>query len=934
MPSNLSDWVPRHALGDNLLRSLRHGGFAIGVAVAYFLGARLSLALLTKPDGVAVFWPAAGISAGLLIAFGPGMRWPVAIGVTTATIAANILGDRNFGSAVVFALCNAGEALFIAWLIQRRFGSPFSLASVRNVLGFFGVVAVATAVSGIGGTAGFALFHNSGTPFLTTWLNWFASDALGVVTVAPLLIVTACSLNDRPPMLEVAEGLLSLAVLATVSVIGFGSSVDHWFTILPLSLLLPLLFWLAARCRLVFATAAIIILAITIVWTVTFGIGRLGDPSAPLVNRLYAAQMALLSLSVGTLLVAAVFGERRDHLAALENSNHRLQLALDCAELGTWSLHLKSNRFENDVRDRRIHGHGTGSAPKTLAEMRSQVHPDDLANLDAAFMSLSRGGDHCRAEYRLAPLADLEGTGRERWVAIEGAILRRASGRPVQLLGVTRDISEQKYAETKLRESERTSRELLGALPAAIFVTDAAGRITYCNEAAVNLWGAKPNAGDEKWFGLCRFYHANGAPMALEDCPTQIALTEGRAMWGAEAILERVDGSRIPIMPYPKPLRDEAGTIIGVINMTVDISERKKAELALAERNTQLALAGKVALVGSYAYDITTGKMQVAEGYAAIHGLPEGTTETTRSAWRSRVHPEDVERLELHRSQTFQNRQREYNVEYRIVGGGGGVRWIESRGFVSYDPDGNPQRVTGVNIDVTERKRVEDHQRVLVAELDHRVKNSLATIGAVVSHTLDTSSSMGDFAAALDGRVQSMARTHELLSASRWEGISVAELVRRELAPYATRSNTEIGGPDVILKAEVGQAMGMILHELATNAAKYGALSAQGGRVSIQWQQRLNGQPRSPLVLEWREIGGPPVAVPGKSGFGTRTIRDLVPYEFGGTVDLRFPPEGVECRLELPADWLSNDGESRPALANKLRRMSVLEAARRQAVRS
>src|SRR5262249_50340347 len=162
--------------------------------------------------------------------------------------------------------------------------------------------------------------------------------------------------------------------------------------------------------------------AITIVWTVTFDIGRLGDPSVLRVDRVHAAQMALLSLSVGTLLVAAVFGERRDHLAALENSNHRLQLALDCAELGTWSLHLKSNRFENDTRDRRIHGHGMESAPKTLAEMRSQVHPDDLPNLDAAFMSLRHGGEHCRAEYRLAPLDDLRGTRRERWVAIEGAI--------------------------------------------------------------------------------------------------------------------------------------------------------------------------------------------------------------------------------------------------------------------------------------------------------------------------------------------------------------------------------------------------------------------------------------------------------------------------------------------------------------------------------
>jgi len=163
---------------------------------------------------------------------------------------------------------------------------------------------------------------------------------------------------------------------------------------------------------------------------------------------------------------------------------------------------------------------------------------------------------------------------------------------------------------------------------------------------------------------------------------------------------------------------------------------------------------------------------------------------------------------------------------------------------------------------------------------------------------------MADFATALDGRVQSMARTHELLSASGWQGISVAELVQRELAPYAITGNTKINGSNVILKAEAGQALAMVLHELATNAAKYGALSTQSGCVEIQWAQRPNGHARSHLVLEWREVGGPSVVAPEKPGFGTHTIRDLVTYEFGGTVDHAFAPEGVRCRVELPAQWL------------------------------
>ena len=200
---------------------------------------------------------------------------------------------------------------------------------------------------------------------------------------------------------------------------------------------------------------------------------------------------------------------------------------------------------------------------------------------------------------------------------------------------------------------------------------------------------------------------------------------------------------------------------------------------------------------------------------------------------------------------------------------------------------------------------MEEQQRTLLAELDHRVKNALATVSAVISHSWQDSTSIADFVEALDGRIRSMATTHELLSSRRWQGVSLTELIRRELAPYATRNNTEINGPDISLKPEAGQAIAMVLHELTTNAAKYGALSTMNGRVSIQWH--MDGHPRSHLVFEWQEIGGSPVVTLGKSSYGMSTIRDLIPYEFGGAVDLVLAPEGVRCRLELPVDWLGNE---------------------------
>ena len=885
-------------------------GLAIAIAIGYFLAARLSLALLREPDGVAVFWPAAGISSGILIALGRSARLPVAVGVMTATIIANLLGDRNIASAIIFALCNTGEAMIIAWLIESQFGSGFSLDSSRRVLGLFLATAVGTAISGIGGTAAFILFEGSEAPILTTWLNWFASDAIGVVTVAPLVIGLARTLHDLPERSELAEGTLALVVLALVSAIGFGSPTDYWFTILPLALLLPLLLWPAAHCRPVFAAAATFILALAIVWTITFGIGRLGDPSIRLNDRVHAAEAALLGISACALVLAALFAERRRNEEALKEGNDRLQLALDCAELGTWSLHLKSGRFENDVRDRRIHGRGTEAPPQTLAKMRSQVHPDDLSNLDTAFLALGRAGGSCSTEYRLAPLTDQERKGLERWVAIEGAVVRRADGQPAQLLGVTRDITDRKLAEQAL--AERNAQLALAGKIALVgsFTFDLGSEKMQVSPGYVAIHGLPEGTVETSRADWRVRVDPDDLPRL--DANLRRDIDARRSEHYCDYRIIRSGGETRWIEARSFIIYDSDGAAQRIVGANIDVTERKKAELALEERTLQRTLAERTTMVGTLAYDVGAEKIQISEGYAAIHGFPEGTTEIMRSEWQAGVHPEDVPRLEAVRSQAFRKRLSEYSADYRIVRPGGDIRWIEGRTFVSYRGDGSPQRVVGVNIDITERKRAEEHQGVLIAELDHRVKNVLATVSAVAGHTLEASSSMSHFVAALDGRIRSMAAAHEILSTRQWKGISLGELIRREFAAYANSNNTMIDGPEVMLSAEAGQAMAMVIHELATNAAKFGALSTPSGRVSVQWYRKLNGSAQ--FVLVWKETGGPMVIAPKKPGYGTGVVRDLVPYEFGGTVDLSFVPEGVRCRLEMPFDRISSDNTSGAAL--------------------
>ena len=362
---------------------------------------------------------------------------------------------------------------------------------------------------------------------------------------------------------------------------------------------------------------------------------------------------------------------------------------------------------------------------------------------------------------------------------------------------------------------------------------------------------------------------------------------------------------------------DSQGNPKRLLGVTRDITHQKQAEQALVERNMQLSLAGKSAWVGSYGYDPGIDVMQIDAGYAALHGLPDGTVETTRSEWRARAHPEDLVRLEEMQSQAFRERWGGYDIEYRIVRSGGEVRWIELRSFISYATDRRPDRVVGVNIDITERKLAEVQQRILVAELDHRVKNVLATVSAVAAHTMDASPSMEHFVTALDGRIRSMAATHELLSQRHWRGIPLAELIQRELSPYANGSNTKLDGPEVTLTAEAGQAMAMVFHELATNAAKHGALSARAGSVSVWWRWLPKGKERDRLVIEWEETCGSVVEAPSKSGYGTSIIGELIPHELGGTVDFELTADGARCKFEIPVKWLNSsvrqhDGTSDP----------------------
>jgi PAS domain S-box-containing protein len=319
----------------------------------------------------------------------------------------------------------------------------------------------------------------------------------------------------------------------------------------------------------------------------------------------------------------------------------------------------------------------------------------------------------------------------------------------------------------------RQARELLEALPAAVYTTDAAGRITYYNQAAADLWGRRPVLGDDQWCGSWRLYWPDGTPMAHDECPMAVALREERPVRGGEAVAERPDGTRVPFLPYPTLLRDSAGAVVGAVNMLVDITERKAAETALREREARLAL--------------------------------------------------------------------------------------------------------------------------LAREVDHRAKNILATVQAIARRT--QADTVPAYVEVLTGRILALSRAHTLLAEGQMVGADLKRLVEQELAAYGGgEGRVKISGFRLALGPESAQPLAMSIHELATNAAKYGALSVPGGRLAVEWSWASNER----LVLRWTETGGPAVRKPSRQGFGSELI-EVLTRQLGGETSFEWCAQGLVCELNLPA---------------------------------
>lgn len=432
--------------------------------------------------------------------------------------------------------------------------------------------------------------------------------------------------------------------------------------------------------------------------------------------------------------------------------------------------------------------------------------------------------------------------------------------------------------------------DLLEALPVAVYTTDAEGRITYYNQSAADLWGCRPEIGTDQWCGSWRLFWPDGRPLPHSECPMAVALKEGRPVRGLEAIAERPDGTRVRFLPYPTPLHDASGRPIGAINLLVDLTAQYEAE-TVAARLAAIVTSSDDAII-SKTLDGTVTSWNV--GATRIFGYEPREIIGQRI---TRIIPPELHEEEEQILARLRRGEQVQHYETTRVAKDGRRVVISLAVSPLRDRFGNIVGASKVARDITERKESEKLQRLLVDELSHRVKNTLAIIQAIASQSLRRAKSPSHFVSGFNGRVLALARAHDLLSQTKLQGASLMEILREQVLLGVDDNRVICSGPTLILGAQAAVHMALVLHELATNARKYGALSVPDGRLSVNWEIRTNGS-RS-LLLEWKESNGPKVSVSRERGFGSTLIERTL-QTHSGEASVRHSADGVTCRITLP----------------------------------
>jgi PAS domain S-box-containing protein len=429
-----------------------------------------------------------------------------------------------------------------------------------------------------------------------------------------------------------------------------------------------------------------------------------------------------------------------------------------------------------------------------------------------------------------------------------------------------------------------TPAEILESIGDAFYAIDREWRFVYVNRMAERLWGRRR----DELLGQ----------VATEAFPTWIG-TESHT-----AHRQAMDTGR------PLTIETESAIVGATVEINIfpradglsiyfrDISGRRRMERELRERDEILGLAESSAGIGVWDMDMAAGTVRATPQFFSIIGLEPTDQPVSIDQLRAVRHPEDRDQVVNNFRRAMESGEDQYEAEYRIIRPDGKVRWIFGRGRVYRDSAGMPIRYSGIDIDITDRKRTEEQLALTTRELSHRTKNVLAVVQAMIRQIGKRTRNFDEFELRLQGCIAALAYSHDLLFATDWQGANLRDLVVRQLEPFGGMEEGKFiaTGPDLSLGPQATQMIGLALHELATNAAKYGALTVPAGNVSVAWERTGTGG----ITLTWTERNGPRVDQPKRTGFGHTVLKGMA-ASLESEAALDFHPDGLRWTLLVNA---------------------------------
>ncbi len=447
----------------------------------------------------------------------------------------------------------------------------------------------------------------------------------------------------------------------------------------------------------------------------------------------------------------------------------------------------------------------------------------------------------------------------------------------------------------------RSPAVFIDSLPVGLCICDRHGALTQFNERAAELWGRPPMVGDPglRFCGALKTFSAAGVEIALEDSPMSEVLKTGKAVRDRELRIEKPSGERITILANVNPMFDEEGRLTGGVNCFQDITELRRIQSEQREGRHVFVNIMNALPSALYATD--------ADGYLTYYNSaavklwgfePELRTQQWCGSWK--IFSPDGEPIphdQCPMAIALREKRPVRGVE-AVVERPDGTRVP----FLPYPTpiftsDGKLVGAVNLLFDLTDVKRAEAQQKALIDELNHRVKNTLATVQSLAAQSFRNAGDANGAKQAFEQRLLALSKTHDQLTRERWEWADLKSIVNDTVAPYRGEQ-IQLHGAAIRLPPKTALTLAMVLHELATNAAKYGALSTPGGALKVSWSVDGEGCERR-LKLAWRESHGPEVMPPGRKGFGSKLIERSVTQDLGGTSEIAFDPAGLRYTCDV-----------------------------------